>query len=222
MNEWQREQLDEDRDVIRMPHHSKGAARDHPERDRVHHLHVPVLPESVDDPPAQSVREKPHDEHRDRERGNQRAAQDDHFRCGADWNSDVQEHHPEKIRLVGQSNPFLSQVGLTAPGYHELYNADDAHDAQEAEERDNARIHFRSDVFLGRLCQDRSTRMAEKCRISEPLGGARAGMPETAAKAPGSQQATGLRKLPTSRWSWQFPARRHGLRCGFFGQVSRF
>jgi hypothetical protein len=62
VDERQREQLDEDGDVVRVAHPAVRTSRDDSEleraRDRVDHLDVPVLAHRGDHPPAQHVGEE--------------------------------------------------------------------------------------------------------------------------------------------------------------------
>jgi len=105
-----------------MPDKAKGTRCDDTEACRIDYLHVPVLTQGADDPPADGIGgEKDHKHHRGKN-GNKRTMQEQHLNRGADQHGRVQRDHPAEARFVNFGGAAPNHVALVALGdaqFHE-------------------------------------------------------------------------------------------------------
>src|SRR6267143_114483 len=141
MNQWKSQHLRKDGSIVRMTNVTKRSAGHHAEARGIHDLHVPVLPERANDPPAHRVRRQKNGQHRRSQPQNKGAAQQDYLKCRANQHRGVQQHHPAKFRLIDLRRATRRHLFLVAVGDAQLHQPQQSHGKKQRQKRIHAYVH---------------------------------------------------------------------------------
>src|SRR5882724_1554885 len=141
VNERQKEHFQKYRRIVWMPHVAKRTSRYYAKFRGVHHLHVPVLAERSNDPPANGVCDEEKDKRNRGKQRNKRTAKKNNFDSGADKNHCVQQNHPAEFWI----GDFRTAVGhnllLMALGNLQLDDSQSRDREQQSQKRDDRYVH---------------------------------------------------------------------------------